>query len=594
MNRYADRILGWEGPNPFSDSQARNFSDEKVSREFYPISSFWSLFNDQHEVLLGTRGCGKTFLLKMMRYSMLKKVNDPKAKELVELKAYIGLYVPMHLEFVTLFNGKNQSEIIQSTLFQVAFNCLLAEALLVEVESILEEENDIERVRKTAQIARKLDEVWFDVENSALYELHALRNKINKMFYNMDWENPRLENVPVIFKKQICSSLVSVKALIAQIFMWKEEPTWIVCIDEAEFLNENLQKIINSMFRSDTNRVALKVATLPFFHKTLETVDNRISVVNGNDFIYRVLDMSYDSIDFINLTNNLCKHRLNSRFDIEPCPSLECFLGVIGRDDQIDYFREDVGVERSERNYIEKRMIESFSQKRSTNAENYTNKRKTVYDKFAPIYFVREMYIKSKKGNSKPGWYAGSNMVRKLSQGNPRIYIQLMSELFETAKKRKLDPKHQSEVLLKFAEDYCSSTKALEMQGPIIHKNLDSIANQLKDKVHGQFLVSVGSAFHLKYRDENDFEHNQEWLKLAVAYSRIVVNEDMIINGIAMSDKFLLANAYAVAYWIPMRGDVPQKISLNGKIENKYSVRSSSRNGEGMVQLSLFEGDDLW
>lgn len=74
MDRIADLVKGYTGPNPFSDSQGRNFSDEKVSSEFFPISKFWSLFNNQHEVLLGTRGSGKTFLLKMMRHSMLKKL----------------------------------------------------------------------------------------------------------------------------------------------------------------------------------------------------------------------------------------------------------------------------------------------------------------------------------------------------------------------------------------------------------------------------------------------------------------------------------------------------------------------------------------
>ncbi len=56
MKRKADSILHYDGQNPFSDSQARNFSDTKIINEFYPTSCFWSLFNDQHEILLGTRG----------------------------------------------------------------------------------------------------------------------------------------------------------------------------------------------------------------------------------------------------------------------------------------------------------------------------------------------------------------------------------------------------------------------------------------------------------------------------------------------------------------------------------------------------------
>ena len=100
MIRLSDNIKNYMGSNPFSDNQARNFSDIKVISEFYPISKFWTLFNDQHEILLGTRGSGKTFLLKMMRYSMLKKIEDPKAQKLVADKEFIAIYVPMHLELM--------------------------------------------------------------------------------------------------------------------------------------------------------------------------------------------------------------------------------------------------------------------------------------------------------------------------------------------------------------------------------------------------------------------------------------------------------------------------------------------------------------
>ena len=69
MKRVADAFKDYSGANPFNDIQGRNFSDDRIIREFQPISKFWTLFNNQHEVIIGTRGSGKTFLLKMMRRS---------------------------------------------------------------------------------------------------------------------------------------------------------------------------------------------------------------------------------------------------------------------------------------------------------------------------------------------------------------------------------------------------------------------------------------------------------------------------------------------------------------------------------------------
>ena len=138
---FSDQIKGYTGQNPFSDSQARNFSDDKITNEFLPISLFWTLFNDQHEILLGSRGCGKTFLLKMMRYSMLKTIDDPYARDLVEKKEFIALYIPMHLEFVAPLN-RVYTQRNQIVLFQVLFNCLLANSVMTELDSMLKDVDD--------------------------------------------------------------------------------------------------------------------------------------------------------------------------------------------------------------------------------------------------------------------------------------------------------------------------------------------------------------------------------------------------------------------------------------------------------------------
>lgn len=595
MKRFADKVHGYKGSNPFSDNQARNFSDTKISKEFYPISGFWSLFNDQHEVLLGTRGCGKTFLLKMMRYSMLKKINTPESLKLTKNKDYIGLYVPMHLEYVAQFSNSKFEESLQISLFQIAFNVLLAQSLLTELEELVKDEVDeIKRCKKISRLVRSINEIWFNEDNSEIYEISELRKKLNRLYYNINWVKPNIENIPIIFQRQICSSLASVKAEIMHILDWDEEPTWIVCIDEAEFLNIPSLKCINTLFRSDSNRIALKIATLPYFHKTLETLDQNISVVDGNDFTYRVVDLDFNSKDFINLTNALCKHRLSNRFDQNcTCQSLEDFLGTIGNDDQIDYYRNEFGEKKSTREYIQEDIIKNFSEKRKRNAVNYTYKRKTIYDKFAPIYFVREMYKRSKKGNSRPGWYAGGQMIRKISQGNPRLYIQIMNQLFETAKMTKLEPKCQSDVILKFSNSFCNSTKSLERLGPTIDKELEKIAKYLHHKTHNEGLIPIGNSFIFKYENEKDMEKCKDWIQLAVAYARIFVSEEAKINGITEETKFLLANTYAAKYWLPMRSDSPHKISTSPNFKNSYFVEQNKVD-DTMYQMTLLEEDKKW
>ena len=593
MDRVSDRIKGSNKQNPFSDSQARNFSDTKVVNEFCPISTYWSLFNDQHEVLLGTRGSGKSILLKMMRYSMLKRIEDPQAKQLVKEKKYLALYVPMYLEFVTHLISSNASEQEQIQFFQFAFNCLLAQSLLTEISDMLNEEsNKIEQAKKNLALTTDLNNMWFGDDDDNISDLFSLATKLKKLFYNFDTKMNNLEDIPPIFRRQIGASLLTVKELVAKSMGIAEEPTWIICIDEAEFLTEAMQKCINSVFRSDSKRIALKVATLPYYHKTLETLKQNISVSCENDFNYRVVDMDCSGKDFRDLTNMLCSHRMKSRFDPDlNIETLENFVGICGKDDQIDYYKEEFKDSFIDDNIIEQEIINEFSTKR--NAENYTNKRKTIYDKFKPIFFVRKMYKRSREGNTKPGWYSGSTMIRKISQGNPRAFIQIMNILFEQARKSYLTPKVQHGVILDYAQSFCESTQALESYGPLMYNELNTIAEYLHKRVHGSDLISVGCNFVLNYSEDDSFVSSKKWLQLAVAYSRIIVNEDTLKNGLTKETKYLLANTYAAKYWLPMRADTSiSKIKIIDKRVQTYTVKNPSMIVNTPDQLSLFEEMD--
>lgn len=576
---FSDQIKGYTGQNPFSDSQPRNFSDDKIINEFLPISLFWTLFNDQHEVLLGSRGCGKTFLLKMMRYSMIKTVEDCRAKDLAKNKEFIGLYVPMHLEFVSPLNGIHSEE-EQVILFQVVFNCLLANSIIIELDSLLEEVDDvIERAKKRVDIVKKLDDIWFGEGQSEICNFEDIREKIDKIYYKIDWYKFNVDSIPVIFRRQICSTLLSVKNSISYILNFKKEPTWIICIDEAEFLNKTCQKCINNIFRSDSNRIALKVATLPFHHKTLETLEEGISVSDGNDFTYKIVDMDYKSNDFIKLTDKLCSHRIKSRFNNSSvCNTLEEFVGKIGNDDYIDYYREIVGDDRASHEVIEREIIESFGEDRKENAPNYSNLRKAVYDKYAPIFFLREVHKISNIGNNKPGWFAGARTIRKVSQGNPRIYIQIMCSLFDKARETKLTSKAQHDVIYRFACDICESTEALQKNGPEAYNYLNAISDKIYKKVHAGILVTAGLSFKAP-------KGKCEWLETAIAYSRVIADDETKRRGISQSSKLLLSFAYAVKYWLPMRGDEAISIpKLETKNINSYKVKDIVPN-----QMTIFE-----
>ncbi|MBQ1736370.1 MAG: hypothetical protein II038_16195, partial [Lachnospiraceae bacterium] len=397
MKQKSDALIGYQGANPFSDIQPRSFSDEKVSKEFYPTSVFWSLFNDQHEVLIGRRGSGKTFLLKMMRQSMLKTIRSPLAEKLVREKQYVAFYVPMQLEIVSHFRSLEDHANDNLVLFNYFFNSILAESILSELKTFFTDDSDTS-IETEIKLAREICSVWFG-SNDHIARIHTLDDiidRVRSMYYAYDLDRGDLSTIPSVFRREICTPLVAITKIIARTLQLND-PTFIVCVDEAEFLNENMLKCINTVFRSNKDRIVLKVATLPFYYSTTKTLAPNCSVAAGHDFEYCLVDIAYDSEDYTQLTNKLCEYRIASRTPdiMVQFSTLEDFLGCVGKDALIDYYRAEFGKEIATRETIEAGIINSFSESRRQGANEYPQRRKTIYDKFAPIYFVRQMYLRS-------------------------------------------------------------------------------------------------------------------------------------------------------------------------------------------------------
>ena len=192
----------------------------------------------------------------------------------------------------------------------------------------------------------------------------------------------------------------------------------------------------------------------------------------------------------------------------------------------------------------------------------------------------------SNTGNNRPGWFAGAKIIRKVSQGNPRMFIQIMCSLFDKARETKLTARAQHDVIYKFSCDMCDSTKALQGKGPEAYKNMDAIASKIHNKIHDRNLVTGGLSFEVSPCMDN------EWLKVAIAYSRVIADDETKRRGISNGSKLMLSNVYAVKYWLPMRADVPVSIpEINEKDINSYEVKTRSKKKKEINpnQLTIFE-----
>lgn len=602
MTPRSQQLREYSGPNPFHESQARSFYDDKVIEEFYPISLYWSLFNEQHEILLGTRGSGKTVILKMLSYSCLRRLQHDLAKQYTAAKSFIGFYIPLHLEFMASLPGCEVAEKDRIRYFQFAVNCVACKALLSEVHYLLIDCFPDERQRLVAEsrIVDHLIEMWTPFYRSGITSLWQLQRAIDRLYFVENPNDPNLFDRVGVFGKTIFSPISCVlSTLNHDLGLNQQKTNWIACLDEAEFLSEPYIKCINTFLRSEKRPLVVKMATLPFKHLTRETLIAGVSIQpDGNDFNYRFVDTGGESEDFRHLCDHLCRVRLAKCGITGDDTTLEQFLGVIGNDDWVDYYRLELPDEETD-DHIMDGIVKSLSSERQQHLKDIprgsSEMKQPYFKKFAPVYFARRMFAENTQGNRTVGWFAGAATLRRVADGNPRRFIQIMKDMVETARKQDLTPKNQHRVLMDYCERSHRSNEGLPELGLVVKEILDSIGQLLAPRIHGKYMVNGGCGFSV---DEALLEDTlvRRALELAIAYSLVVTDLVTLTGRISRLSELRLSYLYAVLFWLPMRhGDVIVIKSPSISLIQECNIRNeplTPREAKNVVRQLQLEGID--
>lgn len=574
-NRLSDKLFGYTGPNPFHDAQFRAYNSVKSQMEFYPTSFFWSLFNEENEILVGTRGSGKTALLRMLTYSNLKHLNDETAKRYIATWQFIGFYVPMNLEFMGALPGQQVPPQDRVIFFQYAFNCSAIHAFLSELREVLDVAFSDRKLRAGAEfdLCEYLSKLWFANIAPPPASLSDLMGMVDRCF-NSIFSLGDVKQAPE-FRLLSQPILLPIKNAIRGI-----EPVikidlsrthWLVCIDEAEFLDESCLRCINTFMRAEERPLVLKMATLPYKHNTRATNQPGIFVEpHGSDFNYRRIDLDHRAPDFVGLTNYVCQSRLQRCGIVADDVTLENFLGKEGHgDDLVDYYRAEMGDEEALEEAVMSGIREALSEQRErridTLSKNPVKLKHAYLKKFAPIYYVRRMRKENSKGNRTAGWFAGAATIRRVADGNPRRFIQIMNSIFRVASDNQLTPKEQHRTVTRFCMDMHTAVEGYPDFGEALRGLIDRVGNVLQDKVHGTDMKFVGCGFGVS----DDILANELFLnalQLGVAYCFIKTDEQSFLYSITPESSLRLSYLLGVYFWLPLRevGEPPRLRQKSG------------------------------
>ncbi len=235
-----------------------------------PAESFYTrLLKNKAAVLVGGRGTGKTMLLKSMafEYKVINKTVD-ESSQVWFSDHYLGCYIRADTNIVSGFKGRGIDDESWQLLFAHYFNFRTLQQIVKTIKSA------VEKLIITEKDLEEFIERYGEVLGYPRFEIQSLKEMEENIRYKLDElvryiNNPKKRDIPeltnngtLIFE---CCQMLSNKTTFAN-------KTWYILIDEYENLNEDQQRIINTLIKANQPPVIFKIAMRPGGWWTQETL----------------------------------------------------------------------------------------------------------------------------------------------------------------------------------------------------------------------------------------------------------------------------------------------------------------------------------
>jgi len=486
----------------FEASNARDFTSHQLVNEFIWTNSFSDLlYSTKNQMVLGSRGSGKTALIKMLSHQNLRKLSDKiisnadndessqidEAKKIIKEKSFIATYVPLKVEWI---NSLENYEGAKEAYFTWSLNLATCARFLDTIISCTDEyiEDEVEATLMQRKICKQLSNLWTlpkTINNFSEFrkELENIEYKKNLIFNKeaMGIElNVEEKTLGLAFHGNLFSPFTIATKAISNYLDIPDSSKWVLCLDEAEFLAEAHHKILNTHMRS-ANEIFFKITTMPYRHHTLSTtVKAHINVGHDLEYIYidklGTTNMNQTTADVTieKFATKLFENRLKQFNTIEGI-SLEGLVGLSKlSQDTTELIDDDelLGLIESHCNPATKERAKRLH---ATNLNRFNDE---IARKLRGILLLREEYH-NRVGSSSTPLYSGTSILSRCSDGNPRRLFRLFNHLLNgNGKTTKITPEIQSKRIKSFS-----------------YSELEVIKFEKGGKMSFEFLQMIGSFF---------------------------------------------------------------------------------------------------
>ncbi len=496
--------------NVFEASNARDFTSNQLVNEFIWTDSFTEILcSTKNQIVLGSRGSGKTALVKMLSHQNLRKLakknidktdkqetkNIEEANRIIQEKSLVATYVPLKVEWV---NSLENYEDSKDKYFIWSLNLATCARLIDTAKSCIEAyvEDDVEGALIQRSICKSLSKLWTlprSINNfpQLSRELETLEYEKNLMF-NKESMGLELTNeeksLGLAFHGNLFSPFTIATKQISGALDIPNSCKWILCLDEAEFLSKEHHQILNTHMRS-ANDIFFKITTMPYRHHTLSTtVEANVNVGHDLEYVY------IDKLGTINknqktsdktiqtFATKLFINRLR-QFDNDNVKTLEGLVGhsKLAQDTNELITDDDLLV-----------LIDNHcNEATNTRAKKLYKENKKKFDdeigrKNRGILLLRDEYH-NRIGSSNSSLYSGVAIIARCSDGNPRRLFRLFNHLLNgsSGELNSILPTVQSKRIKSFS-----------------HSELEVIKFEKGGKSSFELIKAIGSYFKVKTLEE--------------------------------------------------------------------------------------------
>lgn len=307
--------------NPFDITKAVDFTDEQIIQYWVDISDeggFKELLKPTSVmpmIILGSKGSGKTHLMKYFSYELQKIKHKKDIIQGLEEDKFIGVYVRCSGFNSDRFSKKGQSEEVWAAIYAYYWELWIAQISLSIIIDLIR--NNVFFIANEKELTHEIISLLNrepDITPNTLEELHymfsSLQKKVDYEVQNCIFNEGNKLSVDILISP--ASITYGLPALLTKTVPFFQNKIFLYLIDELENISENQQRLIQTLIREKNTSCTFRLGARLYGVRTYMTLGTGEENRKGSEYDEIVLDefLRRNDKNYVQFMRRICEHRL--------------------------------------------------------------------------------------------------------------------------------------------------------------------------------------------------------------------------------------------------------------------------------------------